>query len=276
MLQRGPMRIHIFLILFFVSSCGLFNINQGSKSYPVSSESNVNPKAMLPEGHTSSELIARETYNEFKKRRQKVAYAASNATVVLKEAFPVSGTINFGTGFFISPTRIVTNRHVLQSMRNVPVVIEAPNYRQYAVKSSVILSDVDDLAILDVVNTISPYLELGDSSTVSQGDLVYVQGNPKGARDIFSSGYISSKRDENIYGIRNDRLMSITAPISPGSSGGPVMDEDGKVIGIVVSTNPDGQNLNFVIPVFCLQEFLGKIDTLSLPVSATSVVAPVK
>lgn len=266
------MKLIFLATIFLFSSCSVFKQKNNVTTAANVSALPANAKPELPAGHLSSELIAREmqfnSYSELKKKRQKIIEAASNATVLLKEVIPVSGTVGFGTGFFISPTRIVTNKHVLQaiSRNNGPVAIEAPNKRQYAVSSTILVSYKDDLAILDVVNTVSPFLELGDSSTVLPGDMVYVHGNPKGNRDIFSSGYVSSIRYYDIYGNRNDRLMSITAPISPGSSGGPVMDEDGKVIGVVVSTAQDGQNLNYVIPVYCLQELLAA--------SATSVVAP--
>ena len=271
----------IFLATFFLlSSCSIFKQKSNVTSVVNVPELSVNARPQLPEGYLSSEFIAREiqlnNYIELKKKRQKIIGAASSATVLLKEVVPVSGTVGFGTGFFISPTRIVTNKHVLQAIlrNNGPIVIESPTKRQYVVSSSVLISKIDDLAILDVVNTVSPYLELGESSTVFPGDLVYVQGNPKGARDISSSGYVSSKQYYDIYGNRNDRLMSITAPISPGSSGGPVMDEDGKVIGIVVSTVHDGQNLNYVIPVHCLRELLAEGNVLNSSVSATNVVSP--
>lgn len=78
-------------------------------------------------------------------------------------------------------------------------------------------------------------------SKISVGDDIYVGGNPKGLEGTFSKGIVS--------GVRPDAgLIQVDAAISPGSSGGPVVNNRAEVIGIVVSSLVDGQNLNFAIP----------------------------
>jgi hypothetical protein len=74
-----------------------------------------------------------------------------------------------------------------------------------------------------------------------------VIGNPGGLQGTVSDGLISAFREDRSY-------MQITAPISSGSSGSPVLDEEGKVIGVAVSQIIEGQNLNFAIPVEKLTE----------------------
>ena len=81
------------------------------------------------------------------------------------------------------------------------------------------------------------------SSDVKIGETVYVAGNPKGLEGTFSDGIVSSKRG----GYSNEHLQ-MTAPISPGSSGGPVLNRQGQVIGVSFMTLEGGQNLNFAIP----------------------------
>jgi hypothetical protein len=84
-------------------------------------------------------------------------------------------------------------------------------------------------------------LELADSDRVGVGDGVIVAGNPKGLEGSISRGIVSAIRS-------SDKLIQIDASVSPGSSGGPVVDERGKVIGVVVGMMLGGQNLNFIIP----------------------------
>lgn len=74
-------------------------------------------------------------------------------------------------------------------------------------------------------------------------------GNPLGLEGTFSAGIVSGIRK-----IETDTVYQITAPISPGSSGGPVLDSQGRVIGIAAATYNGGQNLNFAIPVSYLQK----------------------
>lgn len=71
-----------------------------------------------------------------------------------------------------------------------------------------------------------------------------VIGNPEGLEQTLSNGLISGIRD-----VEGGRLFQISAPVSEGSSGSPVFDEQGEVIGVVVSSLERGQNLNFAVPI---------------------------
>ena len=82
-------------------------------------------------------------------------------------------------------------------------------------------------------------------------------GNPQGLEGTFSQGIVSSIRE-----VGADKLLQITAPISPGSSGGPVLNSKGKVIGVSVATYKGGQNLNFAIPSNYLKILLGKTGAI--------------
>ena len=102
---------------------------------------------------------------------------------------------------------------------------------------------------------------MATANRVAVGDEVYAIGNPQGLEGTFSQGIVSSIRQ-----IGSDTLFQITAPISPGSSGGPVLNAQGKVIGIAVATFSGGQNLNFAIPASYLTLLLQNIR----PVTALS------
>ena len=102
-----------------------------------------------------------------------------------------------------------------------------------------------DLVILKVSGEGSP-LPLGDSNMARIGESIYVTGNPKGWTGTFSIGVISSFQMRYA-----GKRIQITAPVSPGSSGGPVLNDKGEVIGVVYAVHggPDAQNLNLAIPV---------------------------
>lgn len=110
------------------------------------------------------------------------------------------------------------------------------------------MDEKNDIALLRVVGAEAPSLPLGDSQKVAVGDEVYVAGNPEGLEGTFSEGIVSA--------IRGTRLLQITAPISPGSSGGPVMNQRGEVIGFAAGGREKGQNLNFAIPVSFLSALI--------------------
>ncbi len=100
---------------------------------------------------------------------------------------------------------------------------------------------------------------LGDEAIPEIGERIYAIGNPKGLSGTFSEGIVS--------GVRNLQLsqeLQITAPISPGSSGGPVLNSRGQVIGVAYASYSEGQNLNFAIPIKYLLTLKIKLGTLSL------------
>ena len=157
-----------------------------------------------------------------------------------------------GSGFFVAPNQIATNYHVIEAILNEGAIGGAKLVGKediYAIENVVVHSKNHDLAIVKVkgvkITGIDvPALSLGDSDTIQIGDKVYVAGNPEGLEGTFSDGIISA-----IRGNSTDKFFQMTAPISPGSSGGPVLNNRGEVIGISVGGMERGQNLNFAIPV---------------------------
>jgi Tfp pilus assembly protein PilF len=143
-----------------------------------------------------------------------------------------------GTGFFVSPDGlVVTNQHVIEGADSVTAV--GSNGTIFPFERVVAQPVGLDLAVLKFHAADAPFLKLGGSSTVVEGQKVIVIGNPTGA---VSDGIISAFQE-------NRSLFQITARISDESSGSPVIDETGHVIGIAMLVSVEGQNLNFVIPV---------------------------
>jgi S1-C subfamily serine protease len=145
------------------------------------------------------------------------------------------------TGFLISEDgRLVTNQHVIKDAARVTV--ELPNGGTFNCEGLLAKPIGVDLAILKVRGTGLPKVEMGSSSALAEGQKVIVIGNPEGLQWTASDGIIAALRTDQ-------KLVQITAPISPGSSGSPVLDENGKVIGIATAFWKEGQNLNFAIPI---------------------------
>ena len=111
-----------------------------------------------------------------------------------------------------------------------------------------------DLVILKISVPGAQVISLDDSDTVQIGSPIYAVGNPRGLEGTFSQGIISSIRK-----VGTDKILQLTAPISPGSSGGPVLNDKGHVVGVSVATFRGGQNLNFAIPSNYLKKLMEQI-----------------
>jgi TolA-binding protein len=126
------------------------------------------------------------------------------------------------------------------------------------------MSESLDLAVVKIPGAKAPALMLGHDADVAVGDDVYVVGNPRGLEGTLSQGIVSAIRSTP-----ERRLLQITAPISPGSSGGPVLNSEGKVIGVAVSTLRDSQNLNFAVSVGELRQLVNQVGAVR-PFPATT------
>ena len=179
-----------------------------------------------------------------------IAEKALAATVYLEMQDSNGVPLGFGSGFFVRDNLIATNYHVIEGAARGTAKLVG-QFSTYTIEGVTATDQTNDLALLKVtMYGINP-LPLGNSSDVKIGETVYVAGNPKGLEGTFSNGIISSRRDP----YTKERLQ-MTAPISPGSSGGPVLNSKGEVIGVSFMTLVGGQNLNFAIPSRYLTELL--------------------
>ena len=179
-----------------------------------------------------------------------IAEKALAATVYLEMQDSNGLPLGFGSGFFVGDNLIATNYHVIEGAARGTAKLVG-QFSTYTIEGVTATDKTNDLALLKVtMSGINP-LPLGNSSDVKIGETVYVAGNPRGLEGTFSNGIISSRRDP----YAKERLQ-MTAPISPGSSGGPVLNSKGEVIGISFMTLVGGQNLNFAIPSRYLTELL--------------------
>jgi hypothetical protein len=171
------------------------------------------------------------------------------------------GRVAQGSGFVVAEDgRIATNLHVIAGATKVAVTLvdgsEHPVERVVAV-------DVErDLAILGIARRGLPSVTLGDSDKVSAGDPVIAIGNPLGVFDFtVSDGLISSVRPLSSHFV----ALQISAPISQGSSGGPLFNPYGEVIGVATFISREGQNINFGVPANYLRPLLARRGRETVP-----------
>jgi S1-C subfamily serine protease len=153
--------------------------------------------------------------------------------------------LNIGSGAFISSNLVVTNYHVIQGGNNWELT-RFSDKRKFTAKIKKI-DEVHDVCILELVNSsVETYLNITDSYPKIGTDIL-VAGSPIGLEGTITKGNISNIQREEPY---DYELLQISAPISPGNSGGPVVNMAGKIVGISVSTivGQGIQNINFAVP----------------------------
>jgi len=203
-------------------------------------------------------------------RRQERAAAAANASLNselsgLKQAqFDVAGVARqvqpsvvtigtargFGSGFVVlsrdGTSSIVTNFHVVASAVSTGERTVLVGLRNGSVQGTIVkVSEENDLALITVTTSL-PALALA-TGTPGVGDPVLVAGTPRGLEGSVTSGIVSGLRT---FG--GMPFIQLSAPTSPGNSGGPVVDRAGKVLGVVTmkDTAPGTEGLSFAIPFF--------------------------
>lgn len=165
-------------------------------------------------------------------------------SAVAVETFDSRGDrLGRGSGFFIDSDRVVTNRHVIEGAYRAEVHTSTGNVS--VVKGVLAIDAEGDLAVLKIdppPEVIRP-LAL-EKTSPQEGESVVVIGNPLGLEGSVTNGIVSAVRDIPTFG----RIIQITAPISAGSSGSPVVNMRGQVIGVATLQITGGQSVNFAIP----------------------------
>jgi len=186
-------------------------------------------------------------------------------TIELKDR--EGGTVSQGSGFLVDSTgRAVTAFHVLRGA--VQAVARFEDGRLYEVLNVTAWDSLADVAVFEVGRSglggirhprASLYPALRTRPRASMGEAVVVLGSPEGLESTLSDGLVSGTRTTE----EGERLQ-LSAPISSGSSGGPVFDDHGRVIGVVVSRWGEGENLNFATPAPLLSPLLARSGSTPL------------
>ena len=185
---------------------------------------------------------------------QQIAKSALASTVLIVMEDANGQLLSTGSGFFVERGIIATNLHVVEGVFKGYVKRVGVD-KTFRIEGIVAMDSRQDLALIKVSDISAPVLPIGKSDKVQVGEPVYVAGNPTGFLEgTFSNGIVSGVREFRM----GSKRIQITAPISEGSSGGPVLNNKGEVIGVAVSTITAGQNLNFAIPSNYLSELLNK------------------
>ena len=167
-------------------------------------------------------------------------------TVVTINVLRKDGKTSSATGFIISPQGfIATAAHSLDNAHLINLTFSNGAISEEAKVIAVSTNPKIDLAILQVSVNYVPCVSFTDSNTVQAGQEIAVIGSPKRLQNTITNGLISQLR--NISGIT---FFQISAPISPSSSGSPVFNKEGQVVGIAISSLEEAnvQNINFAIP----------------------------
>lgn len=165
--------------------------------------------------------------------------------------------VALGSGFFIAPDRIVTNFHVID--RGTEALCHLQNGDRISV-DGVLGADEDlDIAILQLSRPMQGKGLTLAAIIPNPGAPIAVIGSPKGLSASLSNGIVAAVRDVEPFGT----VIQMTAPISPGNSGGPVLNMAGEVVGISTFYRPDGNSLYFAVPATRIQS-IKKGDVIPL------------
>ena len=166
--------------------------------------------------------------------------------IPVPHSLPMIGT---GSGFIVSSDGVIlTNAHVVDGASRV--IVRLTNGREY--KAHVVGADRrSDVAVLKIDARNLPAVRLGDSSEVKVGQWVVAIGSPYGFDNTVTSGILSAKA-RSLGGDTYVPFLQTDAPVNPGSSGGPLFDLRGDVVGInsqIYSRSGGYQGLSFAIPI---------------------------
>lgn len=185
--------------------------------------------------------------NKKDKRIQRHAKNSRNSIVLLKGSGFFRYISNRGTGFFVVPDKVITNIHVIAGQKSICAELVATS-SVFTIEGVAAFDDKNDLVLLKVRGEGTP-LPIGNSAAIQRGDVVCIVGYPGGEKCEITQG--------RVYGpSRAGKEIHMTASFSDGNSGGPLLNRNGKVVGVafgagysrVRSGNVSGSETSHAIP----------------------------
>jgi len=218
---------------------------------PNESEMSVDRPTPLPSDKAVGDMVEISGAKNNKKLTIAEISKLSSSVVLLNIYNKTKELIASGSGFIASNDGIiVTNYHVIKGAYSVDVICDDDTI--YKVDGVLGYDIKKDIAILktSAIIGMNPQF-LGSSDNLKSGDEIVAIGSPEGLKNTVSSGIISALRNDG-----DRELIQISAPISPGSSGGVLLNMFGEAIGVTCSYIEEGQNLNFAIPINDIKKVL--------------------
>lgn len=181
---------------------------------------------------------------------QQLAVIAKKSVVVVTFLGRNGERQGLGSGFIIDPNGLIaTNLHVIGEAR--PISVELQDGRKFDVIAVEATERSQDLAVLRIDATGLPALPLGNSDELQDGQPVMAIGNPVGLERSVVSGVLSGRRE-----IDGRTMLQVAIPIERGNSGGPLLDLQGRVHGLLTLKSLKTENLGFAMPVNALKPLL--------------------
>jgi hypothetical protein len=195
-----------------------------------------------------------------------LAKKARPAVMLLVVSDAAGKEIATGTGFLVSSDgKLITNHHVIENAASA--VAKAENGGVFPVEGVLAADPKNDLVLLKIKGKDLPFLPLGNSEKIEVGTRIAVIGSPLGLEGTLSEGIVSAMRE--LPG--QEKWLQITAAISPGSSGSPVLIARGEVIGVAGALLQGGQALNFAVPVQYAQTLILQVSNSASPRALASI-----
>ena len=210
------------------------------------------PPDSLTKTHMQNVAVLQDQAHETKSDIATISHDAQRAVFLIVVSDASGREIGQGSGVVVSNDgKVITNYHVIDGASSA--VIKFPNGAFFLIEG-VLAADVQkDIAVLKASGSDFPTVAMGDSDKVQVGEEVVSIGSPLSLEATVSNGIISSIRELKN---ENQSLFQTTAPISPGSSGGALLNMRGELIGITTSEMVGGQNLNFAVPINVVKPLL--------------------
>jgi len=179
----------------------------------------------------------------------------ARGTIVRVEGIGCGGLMS-GTGFFISPHHIVTNAHVVAGLAHPKISLRS----QIMNTSLVSFDPTNDIAVLYAETPQHTWLEFA-AKPATPGDAVLIVGYPKGGERHSQTGNITSvvnALSKDIYETNTSlrKVLSVQSTIVQGNSGGPVIDKEGRVVGVVFATSTTYNNIGYAVEIGSLKNQL--------------------
>jgi regulator of sirC expression with transglutaminase-like and TPR domain len=187
-----------------------------------------------------------------------IAESVRKSVVVITVAGRDGKREGLGTGFVVAAHGVIaTNLHVIGEAR--PIRVQTADGKKHDVTAVHATDRASDLALLRIdAKDLTP-LDLGDSDKLKEGQQVVAVGNPRGLAHSIVSGVVSARRE-----VEGRPMIQLAMPIESGNSGGPLLDLQGRVQGILTMRSAVTANLGFAMPVNALKPLLKKPNPIPM------------